>query len=86
MADAEMLLEQTILSLDHVVVIVAWELRLHAFGRLRRSSVPDRVRDDDVIFGGVERLPGAEQFASEIRRQHAVGGAARAMQHQDGLA
>ena len=46
----------------------------------------ERVRQDDVVLGGIERLAGAEQFAGERRRQHLGRRAAGAVQHQHGLA
>src|SRR5271169_2824026 len=46
----------------------------------------DAVGDDDVIFRGIERLAGAEQFAGEGRRQHARSRSTGSVQHQHRLA
>jgi hypothetical protein len=85
MLDAEPFGEQPIMRIDHVLVIILREHRLHAVRRLRRFAVADAVGNDDVVFRRIERLAGAEQFAAEIRRQHAGRRAARAVQHQHRL-
>ena len=85
-ADAEALLEQAILGVDHVGVVVPGEFRLEAVGGPGRFAVADAVREDDVVLGGVERLAGPEQLAGEGGRQHAGRRARRAVQHQHRLA
>ena len=86
MADAEALLEQPVLRVDHVGVVVPGEFRFQAVGGLGRFAVADTVREDDEVPVGVERLAGPEQLSGEGRRQHAGRRARRAVQDQHGLA
>jgi hypothetical protein len=45
--------------------------------------VAERVGNDDVVFFGIERLPGPEQFAGKSGRQHALTGTAGSMQNNN---
>jgi len=84
--DAEAFGNQAILRQHHVVVVVAREFRLQSVRWLRRFSGAERVRQDDEIFRGVERLTRAEQLTRESRCQHAARRARGAMQHEHRLA
>ena len=84
--DAEAFFDQPVLTFHHVGVIVLRKLHPQAVGRLRRSAMADRVGQNDEIFARVERRAGAEQFAGELRREQAFGGAAGAVQDHDRLA
>ena len=85
MVQAETFAEQAILRVNHVGVIVFGEFRFETIGRLRAFAVSDTVRDDDVIFGGVQRLARAEQLTGKISGKHAGGRAATAVKHQHRL-
>ena len=84
-AHAQMLGQQAILRHHHVVVIVFRKARAQAVRGPRRLAGAERIRNDDEIFGGIERLAGAEQLARKSLPQHGLARAARAVQHQHGL-
>ena len=85
MVQTETLGEQAILRVNHVGVIVFGEFRFQTIGRLQAFAVSDAVGDDDIIFGGVQRLARAEQLTGKIRGKHTGGRAATAVKHQHRL-
>ncbi len=80
-----MLGQESVVRVNHVLVVVAREARAQAVGRLARFPVPDRVRQDDVVAAGVERLPGTEELAGEYRCEQRSAGLRRAVEHDDRL-
>src|SRR5207344_1960511 len=70
---------------DDIVVAVMRKFRAQGVARLRGAGAPDGVRQDDEVFGGVERLPGAEQLVSERRPQPVGARATGAVQKQDAV-
>src|SRR6185369_2077920 len=86
MANAEVLRDQPILSLDEVVVDVLWKRRSHSIRRLARFSVSDGVRQYDVIPARIQGLPRTEQFAAKRRCKHGSAGLSGAMQDENWLA
>ncbi len=57
--DLQVLGDQLILQLHHVLIAVFRELHAQAVARLARLPVADVVGEDQEIFRGVEQLPGA---------------------------
>ncbi len=82
---AESLGQQLALRVDHVVVGVFGEARVHAVARLARLAVAHVVGDDDEVLARVERLPGAEELTG-IRSAHEAGArAGGAVQDEHGI-
>ena len=73
------------LRLDHIVVVIVRELRAQPVRRLGGAAMAERVRNDDEVFGGIERLILAEQLTRECRRQHAGGALRGAVQYEHRL-
>jgi hypothetical protein len=86
MMNAEAFVEQPMLSFDLVVIVVFRKPHPEPIGRLGRATMADRVRQDDEVPAGVERLAGAEQPPGEFPRQQPVAVAARAVQNEHRLA
>jgi hypothetical protein len=84
-ADAEVLGEQPVLSLDHVVVVVARKPHPQSVARLARAAVPDPVRQDHVPAGGIERRARAVQLVGERLRHELASGPAGAVNDQDAV-
>jgi hypothetical protein len=82
MVDAEFLLQQAVLRFHHVADRILREAhaRLHfRIARRARKAVADRIRADDEVFVGIERLAGADHEVD------AVVIAAERRHHQDGV-
>src|SRR5207248_6752588 len=83
MIHAEPFSEQAMVRGNHVVVIVLGKVRVQAVAGLRRFSVADAVRKNDVVARSIEKLARAEQFARKNGREELMTGAAGAVQDQD---
>jgi hypothetical protein len=66
MINAEPFVEQPVLSFDLVVIVVFRKPHPEPIGRLGRATMADRVRQDDEVLGGVERLVGGRTGARRI--------------------
>ena len=86
MLDAEPLGDQPVLRRDHVGVVVEREFGAQPVGRLGRFPGADRVRQDDEIFRGVERLARRRTARRRRPRQETGAGASGAVQDQHRLA
>ena len=84
--DAQLLAQQPVLRLHHVVVGVAGKPRAETVARLRRLAVADPVGQHDEIPLGVEQLSGAEEDARECFREELGAAPARAVQDEDRVA
>ena len=82
MIDPEVLGHEPVLRGHHVVVIVVGEARVEAVARLARVTVPDPIREDDVVARGVEQRAGSEQDVRELPRQELAARAAGAVQDE----
>ncbi len=80
MVHAQALGEQLVLGLDHVVVVVVWEVRVQAVGGLGRLAVADAVGEHDEIARRVEQAAGREQHLRELRPDEVLALAAGAVQ------
>jgi hypothetical protein len=69
MSDTETFGDQPIAGLDHVMVAVVREFALQPVGGLAGSAAADRVRHDDKVLRGIERLAGRKQLVGEARAQ-----------------
>ena len=85
-AHAEVLGDEAVLRVDHVVVVVSGEARAQAVRGLRGLPGADRVGKDDEVAAGVERLSGPEELAGERRGEQARARSRGAVEDQDGLA
>ena len=81
-----MLPDQTVLRVDHVVVVVLRKPRAQAVRRLARLAGTDGVREDDVVAAGVQWLSGAKKLAGERGCEHGGARPGRAVQDEDRLA
>ena len=84
--DAQVLVHEALVRLDHVAVVVARKACAQAVGRFARLAVADGVGKDDVVARRVERLARAEELAGEGRRQQTGARSGRAVQQHYGLA
>src|SRR5438477_6485440 len=73
------------IELDHVIVVVLRNSSSQPIGWLGRFSGANRIRQDDEIFGYIQRLARSEQFARECGRQEISSRTAGSMQDQHGL-
>jgi hypothetical protein len=84
--EPQVLSDQAVLRVHHVVVVVFGEGSAQAVGRFGGFAGADRVRQDDEIFAGVQRLARAKQLACKAGVDHAHARAGGAVQHQHGFA
>ncbi len=85
MIHAESLGEQLVLGVDHVVVRVLREPRVHSVAWFARPSMSDAVGEHDEIVGGIEQLPRTEQLTAERLAQESASRPGSAMQYQHGV-
>ena len=85
MINLQVLGDQLILQLHHVLIAVLREAHAQAVARLARLPVADVVGEDEEVVRGVEQLTGAEQLFRELRREELRAGAAGAVQDEDGV-
>ena len=86
MANAKVFRDETVLSLDQIVVVVLRERGTQAVGRPARLAVPDGVRQYHEILAGIQGLARTEQFTAERWRKHGRTGLSGAMQDENRLA
>src|SRR5262245_28981788 len=85
MIDAQPFLHQQVVSTHHVLIVVVRESGAQAVARLTGTPMADRIRKDDEISVGVERLALAEKLAAEAGAQKWPAGSSRAVHHDDGV-
>src|SRR5262249_17035892 len=83
MPHVEMLSEQLLLRRNDVMIPDVGKFGAQAVARLRRSAAADAVREDDEIFGRIERLTRTEQLVAERGPQPVRAAAAGPMQEYD---
>ena len=82
MAHIEAFGDQPVFRVDDVAIAVVREFSAQPVARLARSAAADPVRQDNEVFGGIERLARAEQFVAERRPQPVGADAARAVEQE----
>src|SRR3954468_4122190 len=85
MLNSKTLCNQSILSVDHVVVIVFRKLGSQSVRRLGSLPGADRVRENYEIFACVERLPIAKQLTCKSWGQHPSARTTGPVQHKHRL-
>ena len=86
MRDPQVLFHEPVLRGHNVIVGVVGKSCAQAVGRFGRFTGSERIGQDDVVMGGVERLPRPEKLPRETLGQEPRGGASRPVQDQHRLA
>src|SRR5271154_1968724 len=68
------------LGRNHVVIVIAGKVRVHALAGLRGASMANAVGQDDVVLRGVEQLAGLEEDVGELGAEELRSGAAGTVQ------
>src|SRR5271156_1902485 len=82
MVDVESFGEQEMLGRDHVVVVIARKMRVHAVAGLGGPSVANAIGQNDVVLCGIEQLSRPEQHARKLRSKELRPSATRAVQNE----
>ncbi len=82
---AEAFAQKLVMRGDHVVVVVAREMRMQSVAGLRGFPVADAIGKHDEVACGIEELPRPKQLARELRLEELLPGAAGSVKYQDGV-
>src|ERR1044071_2408066 len=70
----------------HVVVTVVRETSVQSVTRLARLTMPDSVRQNEVVLRRVQQLPGTEEHTGKLAGHELSSRPSGAMQDQHGVA